>query len=91
VGEHRAETDGVPNAVPMKGFTKESPRRTILWFDLVLTDFYAEWKGKLIVRWPPLDKNWHRWAHKPKNEMPATGLIYKRRLGFRVQPRRGKG
>jgi hypothetical protein len=58
-----------------KGFTAEEQRSSILWFDLVLTDFYAHWKGKLIVRWPPLDKNWHRWAHKPKNEMPVLAVI----------------
>ena len=58
-----------------KGFTKESSRPTILWFDLVLTDFYADWKGKLVVRWPPLDRNWHRWAHKPKNEMPILAIL----------------
>ena len=59
----------------VKGFTKESPRPTILWFDLALTDFYPDWKGKLIVRWPPLDRNWHRWAHKPKNEMPVVAIL----------------
>jgi hypothetical protein len=62
-------------AFGVKGFTKESRRSSILWFDLELTDFYAHWKGKLIVRWPPLDKNWHRWAHKPKNEMPVLAVL----------------
>jgi len=37
----------------MKGFTEEEGRSSIVWFDLALTDFYASWKGKLIVRWPP--------------------------------------
>jgi len=58
-----------------EGFTEESSHSSILWFDLVLTDFYAHWKGKLIVGWPPLDKNWHRWAHKPKNEMPVLTIL----------------
>lgn len=62
-------------AFGVKGLTKESPRSSILWFDLELTDFYAPWKGKLIIRWPPLDKNWHRWAHKPKNEMPILAIL----------------
>ena len=57
------------------GLSDESPRSSILSFDLELTDFYAHWKGKLIVRWPPLDKNWHRWAHKPKNEMPVLAVL----------------
>ena len=58
-----------------EGFTGEPSRSSILWFDLALTDFYAHWKGKLIVRWPPLDKNWHRWADRPKNEMPVLAIL----------------
>jgi hypothetical protein len=58
-----------------EGFTEESSRSSILWFDLALTDFYAHWKGKLIVGWPRLDKNWHRWAYKPKNEMPVLTIL----------------
>ena len=58
-----------------EGFTGQSSRSTILWFDLVLTDFYCQWKGKLVVRWPPLDMNWHRWAHKPNNEMPILAIL----------------
>jgi hypothetical protein len=58
-----------------EGFTEESSRSSILWFDLVLTDFYAHWKGKLIVRWPPLDKNWYRWAYRPNNEMPVLAIL----------------
>jgi hypothetical protein len=58
-----------------EGFTEKSSRSSILWFDLVLTDFCAHWKGKLIVRWPPLDRNWYRWAHKPTNEMPVLAIL----------------
>ncbi len=57
------------------GLTDASPRPSVLWFDLNCTDFYAEWKDKLIVRWPPLDKNWHRWAHKPRNEMSVLTVL----------------
>ena len=62
------------------GFTETSDRKSILWFDLALTDFHKEWKGRLIVRWPPLDKNWHRWAHKPNNEMPVDAILPKTAL-----------
>jgi hypothetical protein len=58
-----------------EGFTEGSSRSSILWFDLVLTDFYAQWKGKLVVGWPPLDRNWYRWAHKPNNEMPVLAIL----------------
>jgi hypothetical protein len=62
-------------ALGMNGFTEESRRSSILWFDLVLTDFYPYWKGKLIVRWPGKERSWWRWAHKPKNEMPVLAIL----------------
>src|SRR5438270_5900750 len=34
----------------MKGFDESDPRSSCLRFDLELTDFYAQWKGKLIIR-----------------------------------------
>jgi len=40
-------------ALVMKGFTGGDGRSSVQWFDLSLTDFYAPWKGKLIVGWPP--------------------------------------
>src|SRR5882762_8504526 len=40
-------------AFGMRGFADERATASVLWFDLALTDFYAHWKGKLIVGWPP--------------------------------------
>jgi len=40
----------------------EAGRRKALWFDLRLTDFYAHWKGRLIVGWPPPERSWWRRA-----------------------------
>jgi len=54
------------------GFTEEE-RSSILWFDLVLKDFYASWKGKLIVGWPPPERSWWRRAHK--NEIPVLAVL----------------
>lgn len=56
----------------MKGFTKESSRASILWFDLSLTDFYAPWKGKMIVGWPPPERSWWRRAHRNEIEIIAV-------------------
>ncbi len=39
-------------------------RDSIFWFDLELTDFYARWKGRLIVEWPGLERSWWRWADR---------------------------
>jgi hypothetical protein len=66
-------------AFGVEGFTDEvardEKRPCILWFDLKLTEFYAEWRGKLIVRWPPPGIAWHRWAHRPKNKMPVHAVL----------------
>lgn len=39
-------------------------RDPILWFELELLDFYAEWAGKLVVDWPGMDRSWWRWAER---------------------------
>ena len=42
--------------IEMKAFGMKGPsgdRSTVDWFDLTLMDFYASWKGKLVVGWPP--------------------------------------
>jgi hypothetical protein len=49
----------------------EGPR---LWFDLMLVDFYADWKGRLVITWPRPDRNWFRWASSPKSEMPICAI-----------------
>lgn len=46
----------------LTGMTKD--RRFTLWFNLVCSDFYRDWKGKLIVRWPGPELAWWRWGHK---------------------------
>ena len=37
-------------------------RETYFWFELELLDLYAEWKGRLVVKWPPPVRQWWRWA-----------------------------
>jgi hypothetical protein len=58
----------------MNGFVAEDEARSsCLWFDLALTDFYSEWKGKLIVGWPPPERSWWRLAHR--NEMRILAVL----------------
>lgn len=38
-------------------------RSTVEWFELTMVDFYTQWKGKLIVDWPPPERAWWRRAH----------------------------
>ncbi len=57
----------------MKGWTGDDQRTSILWFDLGLTDFYASWKGKLIIEWPGREVSWMRRSHK--NDMPILSIL----------------
>jgi hypothetical protein len=36
-------------------------------------DFYSEWKGKLIVDWPPPERSWWRRAHR--NVIPVHAIL----------------
>ena len=58
----------------LKGFTEEESRPYVLWFELTLrTDFYASWKGRLVVSWPPPERSWWRRAHR--NEMNVLAIL----------------
>jgi|SRR5262245_17442699 len=53
--------------------SEESQRSTRQWFNLALTDFYPQWKGRLIIGWPPPERSWWRRAHR--NEMPVLSIL----------------
>jgi hypothetical protein len=57
----------------MKGWTKEDRRSKVLWFELALTEFYAHWKGRLVVGWPPPERSWWRRAHR--NDFPVLTIL----------------
>jgi len=62
-----------------RGFSSEDGRQSVLWFNLALTDFYADWKGKLVVGWPPPERSWWRRAHR--NVMPVLAIHEESILG----------
>jgi len=47
----------------MRGFV-EGDRPSVLWFDLTITDFYKQWKGKLVIEWPRPPIKWSRFANR---------------------------
>jgi hypothetical protein len=51
----------------------DKSRTHILWFDLELADFYARWKGRLVVDWPPPERSWWRRAHR--NDMQIHAVL----------------
>lgn len=60
-------------ALGMRGFTGDDGRKTVLWFNLALTDLFSAWKGKLVVSWPPPERSWWRRAHR--NEIPVISIL----------------
>jgi hypothetical protein len=67
-------------ALGMKGYNEEEARvrPSILWFDLVPTDFHASWKGKLIVGWPPPERSW--WRRAERNDIPVLAVLEESKL-----------
>lgn len=63
---------GELKAFGMRGFADERPSASVLWFNLAPTDFYAHWKGRLIVGWPPPERSWWRRAHRNEFEIIAV-------------------
>ena len=59
----------------MRGFTAEvfAKRKSVLWFDLILTEFCCAWKGKLILSWPGQERSWWRRAHR--NEFLIESIL----------------
>ncbi len=51
-------------ALGMHGFKSTDQRQQVLEFDLPLTPWHQDWRGKLIVRWPGLERSWYRWADR---------------------------
>jgi hypothetical protein len=45
-------------------FWGEAEQTKYRWFDLRLTKHFSEWKAKLVVKWPPREINYSRWALK---------------------------
>ncbi len=58
-------------ALGMLGRQPDQPDQ--LCFDLQLRDVYADWIGRLIVRWPPPERSWFRWADR--NQMPIDAIV----------------
>jgi len=56
----------------MEGFKPTPERNQVYWFDMPLTEHFAEWKGKLVIGWPGGEKVWCRRAEL--NVMPVIAI-----------------
>ncbi len=48
----------------MRGIVATEGRETLLEFSMPLTDWHKEWRGRLIINWPGLERSWYRWADR---------------------------
>jgi hypothetical protein len=55
----------------MSGFKATDGRSHVNVFDLARTDWHASWTGRLVVRWPGLERSWFRWADRNEFEVLA--------------------
>jgi len=61
------------NSLGHRGWTGNDGRDSLLLFDLAVTDFHADWKGKMLVGWPPMERAWWRRAHR--NTIPVLAIL----------------
>jgi hypothetical protein len=55
----------VPEVAKLESYGDGAETKSRLWFDLRLVDdFFTEWKGRLAIRWPGREINWHRRADR---------------------------
>lgn len=47
-------------------------RDAILEFDLRRCGWHDEWKGRLVIDWPGLERSWYRWANR--NVFPVRAI-----------------
>lgn len=48
----------------MGGVTATHGRESIAVFDMPLLPWHKEWSGRLMIRWPGLERAWVRWADR---------------------------
>ena len=48
----------------LEGMKATAGRKSVLEFDLPLMDWHSEWRGRLIINWPGLERSWYRWADR---------------------------
>ena len=67
-----------------KGFTASQQRPTIEHFDLKLTLFRKDWKGKLIIDWPGQGRSW--WRRAEKNNFQVRAILEESALTQSMPP-----
>jgi hypothetical protein len=68
----------------MSGFKATDGRAEVLEFDLPLTSWHEEWRGRLVIQWPGLERSWYRWADR--NEFIVHAIAEESLLSSAIPP-----
>lgn len=68
----------------MSGFKATDGRSEVLEFDLPLMAWHEDWRGRLVVKWPGLERSWYRWADR--NEFAIEAIAEESLLTTTVPP-----
>ena len=55
----------------MAGIKAVEGRDAASVFELPVTSWHENWRGRMIVRWPGLERSWYRWADRNTFEIDA--------------------
>jgi hypothetical protein len=55
----------------MSGYKATEMRHELLEFDMPGTGWHESWHGRLVIRWPGLERSWFRWADRNSFEVEA--------------------
>jgi hypothetical protein len=58
----------------MDPWDESDPRQDALFFDIRATNHMGDWKGRLVVDWPPPERSWYRWADRRRNIFPVRAI-----------------
>lgn len=58
------------------------PGRTPLWFELKCADLLSEYKGRLVVGWPGIERSW--WRRAERNCFPVEAIAEESLLVYRM-------
>jgi len=68
----------------MSGIKATEGRNSVIEFSMPMTDWHAEWRGRLIIRWPGLERSWYRWADR--NEFVVEAITAESLLVQAMRP-----
>lgn len=67
--------DRIPENRMLRTLGTRGPKdgRDVLWFDLRMSPFLSEYKGRMVIAWSGIERSWWRWA--ARNVLPVHAIV----------------